>query len=147
MFGVIRLKLRTIRIHSRRQRGLTYIEVLVATVLLVVALVPAVGALRSGIFGAGVHEAATADHFELRAKMEQVLAEPYALLDSAAQAAASATTPTSYSDPAGAPKRRLVYLSRYDAGLPGFTATDTGLLWVRVVYESRPGELTTLTAR
>ncbi len=41
----------------------------------------------------------------------------------------------------------MVYLSRYDAGTPGFTATDTGLLWLRVDFESKPGALETLTAR
>ncbi len=133
--------------HSFSQSGLTYIEVLVATILIAVSLVPAVEALRGGIFGAGVHEAAAVDHYELRAKMEEVLAEPYALLDAAALAAGDEKTPSSYSDAADTPRRRLVYLSRYDADLPGFTATETGLLWVRVDYEARAGELETLTAR
>lgn len=141
------LRVRAPRSRSSSQSGLSYIEVLVATILITVSLIPAVEALRGGIFGAGVHQAATADHFELKAKMEEVLAEPYTLLDNAALAAGSETTPTSYSDPVSASPRRLVYLSRYDASLPGFTATDTGLIWVRVEFESRPGELETLTAR
>lgn len=141
------LRVRPPGIRLPSQSGLSYIEVLVATILIAVSLVPAVEALRGGIFGAGVHEAAAVDHYELRAKMEEVLAQPYTLLDAAALAAGSETAPTSYSDSAGASKRRLVYLSRYDANLPGFTATDTGLLWVRVDFEARAGELETLTAR
>lgn len=147
MYGATRLNFRALRPHTRRQQGLSYIEVLVATVLLAVSLVPAVEALRSGIFGASIHQGAAADHYEIRARMEAVLAEPYALLDAAAVAAGSASTPTGYSDPAGASNRRLVYLSRYDASVPGFTATDTGLIWVHITFESRPGELSTLTAR
>lgn len=141
------LNARRPRLHSSSQSGLSYIEVLIATILVAVSLVPAVEALRGGIFGAGLHQAAAVDHYRLKAKMEEVLAEPYASLDAAAVAAGSETTPTSYSDPVGPSPRRLVYLARYDPGVPGFTATDTGLLWVRVDFDSRPGELETLTAR
>lgn len=141
------LRVRAPRAHIESQSGFSYVEVLVAVILVAVSLVPAVDALRSGIFGAGVHEAAAAEHYQLKAKMEEVLAEPYALLDTAAQAAGSATTPTSYSDPVSASPRRMVYLSRYDASIPGFTTTDTGLLWLRVDFESKPGALETLTAR
>ncbi len=138
--------------HSARgqilyQSGLSYIEVLIATILVAVSLVPAVEALRGGIFGAGLHQDAAVDHYQLKAKMEEVLAEPYALLDAAALAAATEKTPTSYSDPSGSSKRRLVLLSRYDPSTQGFTTFDTGVLWVHVRFESQPGELETLTAR
>lgn len=133
--------------YPRTQSGLSYIEVLIATILIAVSLVPAVEALRGGIFGASLHQDAAADHFELKAKMEEVLAEPYALLDAAALAAVTEKTPTSYSDPSGSSKRRLVYLARYDPGTQGFTTFDTGVLWVHVRFESRAGELETLTAR
>jgi type II secretory pathway component PulJ len=135
------------RLCLNSQSGLSYIEVLIATILVAVSLVPAVEALRSGIFGAGLHQAAAVDHYELRAKMEEVLAQPYALLDAAALAAGSETMPTSYSDSAGASRRRVVYMSRYDPSVPGYTTTDSGLLWVRVEFESRTGRLETLTAR
>ncbi len=135
------------RARHRSQAGLSYLEVLIATILIAVSLVPAVEALRGGIFGAGIHQDAATDHYELVAKMEEVLALPYALLDAAAVAAGTEKTPTSYSDPNGAIRRRLVYLSRYDASIPGFTTFDTGLLWVHVRFESRTGELETLTAR
>lgn len=135
------------RVQFRSQSGLSYIEVLIATILVAVSLVPAVEALRGGIFGANLHQDAAANHYELKAKMEEVLAEPYALLDAAAVAAAGEKNPASYSDPDGTSPRRLVYLSRYDASAPGFTTFDTGLLWVHVRFESRAGELETLTAR
>lgn len=147
MLRAKRLRVSAPRLRPHYQSGLSYIEVLIATVLIAVSLVPAVEALRSGIFGAGLHEAATVDHYELEAKMEEVLSQPYALLDAAASAAGSETVPTSYSDSAGVSRRRLVYLSRYDPGVPGYTATDTGLLWVRVEFESRTGRLETLTVR
>lgn len=141
----VRCRPACVRLNS--QSGLSYIEVLIATILVAVSLVPAVEALRGGIFGASVHEAAASDHYHLKALMEEVLAEPYALLDAAALAAGNETTPTSYSDAAGTSRRRLVFLSRYDAGTGSFTATDTGLLWVRIDFESRSGELETLNAR
>ena len=141
------LRMRARRGHAFFQSGLSYIEVLIATILIAVSLVPAVEALRTGISGSGIHQDAAADHYRLKAKMEEVLAEPYALLDFAAVAAGDEKTPTSYSDPSGTSKRRLVYLSRYDASIPAFTTSDTGLLWVRVDFESRTGELETLTAR
>ncbi len=135
------------RARISAQSGLSYIEVLIATILVAVSLVPAVEALRGGIFGASLHQDAAANHYELKAKMEEVLAEPYALLDAAALAAGTEKTPTSYSDPSGSSKRRLVFLSRYDPSTQGFTTLDSGVLWVHVRFESRSGELETLTAR
>ncbi len=135
------------RARISAQSGLSYIEVLIATILVAVSLVPAVEALRGGIFGASLHQDAAANHYELKAKMEEVLAEPYALLDAAALAAGTEKTPTSYSDPSGSSKRRLVFLSRYDPSTQGFITIDSGVLWVHVRFESRAGELETLTAR
>ena len=54
--------------------GLTYMEVLVATALIVATLVPAIDALRPGIQGTGIHEARTQRHYELTARLEEVLA-------------------------------------------------------------------------
>lgn len=147
MPGAKRLKVHAAGGHRQSQHGFSYIEVLVATILLAVSLVPALEALRGGVFGASLHEAAADDHYRLTAHMEEVLAEPYSLLDAAAVAAGDATTPTDYSDPPSTAKRRMVYLSRYDADTASFTAADTGVLWVRVAYKEQPGELLTLTAR
>ncbi len=126
---------------ARNMAGLSYVEVLVATLLIVTALVPAMEALQPGIAGAGIHKALTEDHYQLVGRLEAVLAEPIADLDDAATAAGDPTVPTSYSDvfsySDGRQITRNVYLSRYDADNADgdddpFTGTDPDLLWVRV---------------
>ena len=124
-----------------RMTGFSYVEVLIAVVLIVVALVPALDALIPGVAGSGIHETLAEDHYQLTGRLEQVLVEPYGQLNSAANAAGSPTTPTTYSDvftyPNGRQITRNVFLSRYDADNADadndhFTGTDDGLLWVRV---------------
>ena len=98
--------------------------------------------------------------------MEQVLAEPFTNLLSAAATAGSSTTASSYSDTAGNAQRRVVYLSFYDAANTDadndpFTILDansdadnnpyTGsdvvidLLWLRVEIENSTQNFETLT--
>jgi len=124
-----------------KMAGLTYVEVLVATLLIVTTLVPALEALQPGIAGTGIHETLSEDHYQLIARLEEVLAEPFADLDNAETAAGNSTTPTSYSDvftyQAGRQITRNVFLSRYDGDNADtdndpFTGTDDGFLWVRV---------------
>ena len=124
-----------------RMTGFSYVEVLIAVVLIVVALVPALDALIPGVAGSGIHETLAEDHYLLTGRLEQVMVEPYGQLNSAAVAAGSPTTPTMYSDlftyPNGRQITRNVFLSRYDADNADadndpFTGTDDGLLWVRV---------------
>jgi Tfp pilus assembly protein PilV len=130
-------------------RGFSYVEVLVATVILTLSLVPALDALQTGILGGGVDSSLTQVHVRLRSKMEAVLAKPFTALQSAEVAAASG--PSTYSDAVGTPGRRLVFLSRYDGddadadGDPT-TGTDAGLLKVRVELEATPHTLETLVA-
>ncbi|MBT8122841.1 MAG: hypothetical protein KJO10_09925 [Gammaproteobacteria bacterium] len=121
--------------------GIAYIEVLVAIVLIVVALVPAMEALRPGVVGAAIHENRLADHYQLAGRMETLLAEPFTDLAAAAAAAGNETTPTTYSDtvthPDGRQITRNVFLSRYDADNADadndpFTGTEDDLLWIRV---------------
>ena len=121
--------------------GFSYVEVLIAVVLIVVALVPAMEALQPGIAGSGIHEIIAEDHYQLAGKLEQVLVEPFGQLNSAAKAAGSRTTPTSYQDvftyADGRQITRNVFLARYDGDNADtdndpFTGTDDGLLWVRV---------------
>lgn len=132
----------------RRASGFSHAEVLAAAVLLALAVIPAIEALRAG--------AAVSDGFarqavlsrELASRVEEVLAEPYAEL--AAEAAAAAGAPTAYSDPAGTADRRLVFLAGYDAdGIDGdanpFTGADPGLLWVRAEIAATPLAHATLT--
>lgn len=119
------------------QTGASYIEVLAAVVLLGVALVPMMDAMHAASMSAEQQELHVAEQYRLSAKLEEVLAEPFPALASAAAAAGSETTPTSYSDPGGTANQRLVYLSLYDADNADadddpFTGTDAGLIWVRV---------------
>jgi len=145
---------RTIRPPRKRHRmaGLTYVEVLIATVLMVIALVPAIDALRPAIQGSGIHASETALHYHLTAGLEDVLAAPFATLDTEAQALGDPTVSSVlFSDTAGSTDRRLVFLSRYDADNADgdndqFTGIDEGLIWVRVEVESTSHALETLVS-
>jgi len=143
--------------HSRfagvdQQQGLTYVEVLIATVLVVVALVPAIDALRPAIQGSGIHQSETALHYHLTGGLEDVLAAPFFTLDTEAQALGDPTAISApFSDTAGSANRRLVFLSRYDADNADgdndqFTGTDEGLIWVRVEVETTSHALETLVS-
>jgi Tfp pilus assembly protein PilV len=134
------------------QAGLSYVETLIAVVLLAVALVPVLETLGVAFTGAAVSETVIQWQQQVATRMETVRAEPFAALDTAAQDAGSETTPSSYSDVAGGQDRTLVFLSRYDGDNADsdndvFTGTDEGLLWVRVAIENTPYELTTLVAQ
>ena len=135
---------------SCRQRGLTYLEILIATFVLVVAMLPALDALRTAVTGTGVHETYVVNQHRLSGRLEDVLAEPFGDLENEAQAVGSPTTPTAYSDPGGTPRRLLVFLARYDgdnadADDDPFTGVDPGLLWVRTAVENTDYALETLT--
>ena len=129
-------------LQGRKMTGFSYVEVLIAVVLIVVALVPALDALIPGVAGSGIHETLAEDHYQLVGRLERIMVEPYGQLNSAAVAAGSPTTPTTtYSDlftyPNGRQITRNVFLSRYDADNADadddpFTGTDDGLLWVRI---------------
>ena len=142
--------------HSRTgqcQSGLTYIEVLIAIVLIAVALVPALEALHTGMLGTEIYQATSAEHYAATAKMEELLAEQHGALLSAAAAAGDSLTPSSYSDAPATPNRRLVFLGLYDADNADgdnnlFTVLDpnldgdndpftgfAGLVWLRVEVE------------
>lgn len=126
---------------GKNMAGFSYVEVLVAVTLIVIALVPALDALIPGMAGSSIHETIAEDHYQLTGKLEQVLAVPFGQLNSAANAAAGPTTPTSYSDvhtyANGRQITRNVFIARYDgdntdADNDPFTGTDDGLLWVQV---------------
>ena len=123
-----------------RQSGISYIEVLIASVLIVISLVPMMDAVRGAISSAGVHEDAAIQHLHLIAMLEDVLTESFTSLETAATAAGGETVASSYSDMAGSNNRRLVYLSLYDgdnadADDDPFTGVDPGLMWVRTEIE------------
>ncbi len=134
----------------RRESGFSYAEVLVATLLLAVSLVPALEALQTGILASSIDESLTRLHYHLTSKMEEVLAESFPALEAAEAAAGGA--PTSYSDAVASPDRRLVFLSPYDgdnadADDDPSTGTDDGLLLVRVEIEASAHAVESLTAR
>lgn len=139
-------------------KGFSYIEILIASVIIAIALVPGMQALHSALSTADRFPAAVDRHYRHMAKMEEVLAEPYASLLLAAEAAGNADTPTTYSDAPTDPDRRLVYLALYDADADPFTIVDAdidgdgnpftgwdGLIWVQVADAERIDALTTLT--
>ncbi len=136
---------------KRRHAGFSYVEVLVAALLIAALLVPALDAMQGGIQGGAIHAEAAQNHYRLVAKMEQALAVPFAELLAQADLVAGPTVPVPppYSDPAGSAHRRLVFLARYDgdnadADNDPFTGVDAGLLWLRVALEDRPRALETV---
>lgn len=125
-----------------RIAGFSYVEVMVATVLIAITLVPAMDALLPGINGGGIHKSRSEDHYQLLGRVEEILAEPFANLNAAATAAGNPTTATSYSDvytyANGRQIKRAIFISQYDgdnadADNDPFTGTDAGLLWVQGV--------------
>ena len=140
-----------VRAPRVRQTGLSYIEVLVATLLLAIALVPMLEALQPGLQGSAIHQNQAAIHFTLKGKMEEVLAEPFETLDAEALAAGNATTPTPYSDGA-AEVPHDVFIGYWDADNAdadddGFTGVEDDLLWVRVATTDGRIDLQTLVSR
>ncbi|MDJ0881049.1 MAG: hypothetical protein QNJ56_05315 [Gammaproteobacteria bacterium] len=131
-----------------KQRGLSYIEVLIATVIIAVTLVPMLEGLQPGLQGSEIHLNQAQVHFTLQGKMEEVLAQPFDDLDAEALAAGSATTPTPYSN-TGAAIPHEVFLSRWDvdnadADDNGFTGVEDDMLWVRVATTDGLNDLQTL---
>lgn len=131
----------------RRQRGFSYVEVLIAMVIIVVCLVPALDALRDGVRGAGIQLEYAQNQQRLKTRFEEVLANTFATLDAAAMLAGNspAITVPAYSDAAGTANRLLVTLYRYDGSAA--TGTDTGLLWLNVAIEGSNRSLNTLKSR
>ncbi len=140
----------------KRSAGFTYIEVLVATFILSISLLPALEALTAGIQGSAIHASHAEDTYLLRAKLEEVLAKSYTDLESAATAAGGPGNITSYSDTVphadGRNVTRNVYLAAYDGDNADtdddpHTGTDPDLLWVRVAIPDTLHVLETLTLR
>ncbi len=146
---------------SRKSNGFSYIEVLIAMFILAIAIAPAMQAIQSGIQGAGIHAALIRQHYALIKRMEEVQADSFGDLLSAAQTVGNNTTPSSYSDAAGQTERILVFLALYDADADPFTLIDpdndgdgelytgdtSNLLWLRVELENSGQAMETLTRR
>ena len=87
--------------NKRCMTGFSYVEVLVATVLIAIALVPAIEALAPGVQGAGIHRSQAGRHYHLAGKLEEVLAQPFNALDDEAQTVSDPSVATVYSDAGG----------------------------------------------
>jgi type II secretory pathway pseudopilin PulG len=137
--------------HRKRQQGFTYVEVVVAVLLLSLALIPAMNAIRDNIAISREQQSLIAGNYAVFSKMEYVLAQPYGNLFGAAVTAGDPTTPTVFSDPVSTPARVFVYLTPYDADNADsdndpFTGGDPGLLWVRVALEDGSLSMESLTS-
>ena len=135
------------RPRSRGSFGFSHIETLVALIILATALAPALEALGPGVTRAASQRTYTASEVRLKAKMEEVLANQFRVLDTAAMAAGNSTTAAvaAYSDAVDTPDRRVTTIYRYNGTAQ--TATDTGLLRIRVAIEGSALALETLKAR
>jgi type II secretory pathway component PulJ len=136
---------------NQHQSGFSYMELLVATLLITIMLVPALEAMQSGIQGSGVHTELARNQYRMISKMEQTLALSFSELLQQADLVADPTVliPAPYSDTAGTEFRRLVYLARYDGDNADgndnpFNGTDEGLLWLRVTIEDSQRSLETV---
>ena len=121
-----------------------------SAVLLAVLLVPAMEALQSGIRD-GPTPSMAARPSLLRAKMEEMLSNPFPELYAATYVTGANTTGVNatYSDAVGATDRRVVVLYRYDVSTKALSTNDTGLLYVSVYYsaDGSANALTTLTGQ
>jgi len=139
-----------------QQSGISYIEILIATVLILISLLPMMDAMRGATVSTVAHEVAAVRHAHLRDKMEEVLAEPFSALETSAIDAELGGTSydreSAYSDPSGAADRRIVYLSYYDGDNADgddkpYTGVEPDLMWVRVEIEGTPMLVETLVYR
>ncbi len=120
---------------------------MVALVLIVIALVPALNALQTDTRGTPALVFIAARDALLRAKMEEVLAKPFDAVNAETFLSGGNTTTsvsTALSDAAG-PDRRIVILYRTDG--TAVSASDTGLVRVRVAFEAGGTALETLKSK
>lgn len=131
----------------RHHRGLSYVEVMIAVVIVAVCLAPATDALRDGLRASATQRSHTVNAQRLKTRIEEVLANRYDTLDAAAMAAGNSPNATvaAYTDAAGSADRLLVTLYRYNGSAA--TATDTALLWIKVAIEGSNLSLDTLKSR
>lgn len=131
-------------------RGFSYAEVLLATMLLALLLVPALQALNTAILGGS--STLLTRQLGLRNKMEEVLSKPFGTLYAETYLVGGNTSTSvsaNFSDAAGVPDRRVVVLYRFDAATQTLSGSDTGLLYVSTYYEVDGGAvaLSTLVGR
>jgi len=132
--------------------GFSYVEVLVATLLIAISLAPATDAIRTALAGSVMHRDALEEHYHLQGRLDEVLAQPTNVLEAEALQIGSPAVASSYSDLPNTNRRRLVYLSLYDADNldmdnDPFTGMDPGLIWVKVELEATSFALESLVSR
>ena len=135
----------------RNQIGISYIEILIAMILIATALVPMMNALQTGLQGATLFQTKAEFHHVLTGTIEKVLAEPFDSLDAAATSAGDYTNATTYSD-LGASIPFKVYLWRYDADNADndndvFTGGEEDLIWVKVALVDNGQSVETLISK
>ena len=131
----------------RASPGFSYVEVLVALVLLAVGIVPATDAVRNSLAAPQIVQAAAQSRQCVKNHMEKILAEPYQNLAKAAGLISAVSAV--YSLPADTQcDRRNVYVSFYNPGPPaGFVAINSGLLYVTVAAPGTAQTFSTLLAQ
>ncbi|MBT8132587.1 MAG: prepilin-type N-terminal cleavage/methylation domain-containing protein [Gammaproteobacteria bacterium] len=137
---------------GRQQAGFSFIEMLIATVIVMAALGPAIGALQSARLAAETHSLETDLHYRVLARSEDVLAESFESLLQAAATAGGKSIPSSYSDPAATADRIVVYLSIYDISNNDndgelFTMIDPDLDGDNNLFTGKQAELSILWVR
>lgn len=137
-----------------RQTGFSYIEVILAVLLMTVCLVPALDALRNAIGSPLMAQGSAQGLVCVRNLMEQVVAEPYRNLLLAAGGNTVPAAAYSLVADAACPARNVT-IAMYDpTRAPAFVASDSGLLYITVAAQNTsvtPAttffSLTTLVAR
>lgn len=154
------------RPNINRSRGFSYLEVVLAALLMAVVLVPLLDALSAGVQSSRTQQDMLQDHYRLVAKLEEVTSQSYDSLYNEAALINNMNTPsTVFSDAAGTSSRRLVYVYYYDlanvdADSDPFTISDpnsdadnnpfTGddapveVLWVKAEIENSNYQLLSL---
>ncbi len=118
-------------------RGYSYVEVMVAALLLSLSIVPATEALRVVMGSSSENRQQLILQYAALARLESTLAQPFAALEQEASATGG-TTPSSYSDPISVPNRIVVFVAPHDIdNVPPdndpLTDPDPGVVRVRVL--------------
>lgn len=131
--------------------GFSYVEVMIATVLMAITLAPALEALQSGIATAREQQTAAATRYRIQSLFEEVLSQSFDELEAEAKAKNNPNLASVFSDSSGDDQRK-VYLSNYDGDNAdsdddGFTGMDDDLLWVKIEITDVAYTLETLISR
>lgn len=137
-----------ITLAVRPQRGLSYLEVLIAISIIAVSVIPVGTALKHSLDVDAHSRDVTERHFLMLKKMEEVLSYSYLELSQDASASLS----TRFSDDASADPRRLVYVMEADGDNADAdnrldTGADTELLLIRTEYADGTHRLEALRSR